>query len=177
MLYFDKFYHRFHFMFFERYFFHHWAWLNMFMTWWIYDVIIYCITNTVQTSENIYHIYLWHTKCLNLEEVRWSLWHMMYVMYTELLHYIYKPVGKVLLYMYMYNMYNIYIYKYIYIYIYIYNIYIYPAFRPLGRCGESPPPSKNLLIYPTPHQKSIQPNKKMKTSFLAVVIAPVPFLF
>ena len=66
---------------FERYFFHHWAWLNMFMMWYIY-----CITNTEETSENIYHIYLWHTKCLNLAEVRWPLWNMMYVMCTELLH-------------------------------------------------------------------------------------------
>ena len=50
--------------------------------------------------------------------------------------------------------------------------------------GGVPPPTKNLLIYPPRHQtfipypqKLVQPNKKVKTSFLAVVIAPVPFLF
>ena len=32
----------------------------------------------------------------------------------------------------------------------------------------------NMYIFP--HQKSIQPNKKTKASFLAVAI-PVPFLF
>ena len=63
---------------------------------------------------------------------------------------------------------------------YIYKYRIFPT----GAMGESPPPAKHLLILPLPtnvlfppHQKSIQPNRKMKTSFLAVVIAPVPFLF
>ena len=54
---------------FERCFFRYWVWLNMFMMWYIY-----CIANTEQTSENIYHIYLWHAKCSNLAEVRWPLW-------------------------------------------------------------------------------------------------------
>ena len=57
---------------FERYFFHHWVWLNMFM-WYIY-----CITNTEQTSENIYHICLWHSNCSNLAEDghfgTWCMW-------------------------------------------------------------------------------------------------------
>ena len=64
---------------------------------------------------------------------------------------------------------------------YIYNIY---RVFPTGGMGGVPPPAKNLLIplLPTkflfpPHQKSIQPNKKIKTSFLAVAIAPVPILF
>ena len=34
---------------FERYFFHNWAWLNMFMMWWIY-----CITNTEHTMYTIH---------------------------------------------------------------------------------------------------------------------------
>ena len=34
---------------------------------------INCIMDTEQTSENICHMYLWHTKCLNVAEVRWSL--------------------------------------------------------------------------------------------------------
>ena len=38
------------------------------------------------------------------------------------------------------------------------------------------PPLPTKFLFP-PHQKSIQPNKKIKTSLLAVVIAPVPFLF
>ena len=66
-----------------------------------------------------------------------------------------------------------YIYVYVYIYIYIYT----RAMRGV------PLPAKNLLIAPLPtkflfppQQKSIQPNKKMKVSFLTVVI-PVPFLF
>ena len=49
--------------------------------------------------------------------------------------------------------------------------------------GVGPPTTKNLLIHPPPHQifipsyqKSIEPNKKIKTSFLAIVIAPVAFL-
>ena len=49
--------------------------------------------------------------------------------------------------------------------------------------GGVPPPAKTLLIPPsTPHQifisspKSIQPNKKIKTSFLVVVIPPVPLV-
>ena len=61
--------------------------------------------DTVHTNENLYHIYLQHTKCSNLAEVRWPFGHMMYMMYTKLLHCIKKPVGKVLLYMYMYNIY------------------------------------------------------------------------
>ena len=40
--------------------------------------------------------------------------------------------------------------------------------------AHSPPPHQ---IFIPSHQKSIQPNKKIKMSFLAVVIAPVPFLF
>ena len=40
--------------------------------------------------------------------------------------------------------------------------------------GHSPPPHQ---IFIPSHQKSIQANKRIKTSFLAVVIAPVPFLF
>ena len=54
-------------------------------------------------------------------------------------------------------------------------------------CGEgvlgSPPTNQKFSHSPPPHQifipslqKSIQPNKKIKTSFLAVVIASVPFL-
>ena len=45
-----------------------------------------------QASENIYHIYLWHTKCSNLAEVRWPIWHMMYVMYTKVV-YKFFPTG------------------------------------------------------------------------------------
>ena len=40
--------------------------------------------------------------------------------------------------------------------------------------GHSPSPRQILI---PSHQKSIRPNKRIKTSFLAVVIAPVPFLF
>ena len=97
----------------QRYFSHHWVWLN------IYDKFI----DTEQTSENIYHTHLWHTKYSNLAEVRWQLSHMMYTMYTKLLHCIEKPVGEVLLYMYMYN---------------------------VRRMGGEPPLVKKLLISPTP---------------------------
>ena len=45
-------------------------------------------------------MYLRHTKCSNLAEVRWPLGQMMYMMYTKLLHCIKKPVGEVLLYVY-----------------------------------------------------------------------------
>ena len=53
---------------------------------------------------------------------------------------------------------------------------------PTGEMGESPNQQKICLFTPPhqifilSHQKSIQPNKKIKTSFLAVVIASVPFL-
>ena len=98
----------------QRYFSHHWVWLNIW-----YDKFI----DTEQTSEIIYHTHLWHTKCSNLAEVRWQLSHMMYMMYTKLLHCIEKPVGEVLLYMHMYN---------------------------VRRMGGEPPLVKNLLISPTP---------------------------
>ena len=60
----------------------------------------------------------------------------------------------------------------------MYNIYIYiyiQGFPYWGDGGSPPPPAKNLLIPPL--KKSIQPNKKIKTSFLVIVIPPVPFLF
>ena len=54
---------------------------------------------------------------------------------------------------------------------------------PTGMMGESPQqpkfahlPPRHQIFLPYP-QKSVQPNKKVKTSVLAVVIAPVPFLF
>ena len=87
----------------------------------------------------MYHINLWHTKCSNLAEVRWPLWHMMYVMCTELLHCIRKPVGKV-----------------------------YTGFPQLEG-WESPPTNQKFAHWPPSHQifipshqKSIQPNKKNK---------------
>ena len=59
---------------------------------------------------------------------------------------------------------------------------LYGVFR-TGGMGESPnnkkfahlPPPHQIFI--PSHQKSIQPNKKIKASVLAVVIVPVPFLF
>ena len=54
---------------------------------------------------------------------------------------------------------------------------------PNGGMGESPNQQKICLFTPPhqifipSHQKLIQPNKKIKTSFLAVVIAAVPFWF
>ena len=54
------------------------------------------------------------------------------------------------------------------------------GFSLLGGWG-SPPPTKNLLLHPLLTKflfpPTIQPNEKIKTSFLAVVIVPVPFLF
>ena len=41
--------------------------------------------------------------------------HMIYVINSEILHCIEKPLGKVLLFMYMYN-----VYLYLYVYIYVY---------------------------------------------------------
>ena len=62
---------------------------------------------------------------------------------------------------------------------------MYIGFSLVERWGSPLPPAKNLLIPPllptkslfSPHKKSIQSYKKIKTSFLAVVIAPVPILF
>ena len=73
-------------------------------------------------------------------------------------------------------MYNMYI-----IYIYINRFFPFPT----GGMGAVPRTSQKFTHSPTlptkflfpPVQKSIQPNKKTKTSFLAVVIAPVPFWF
>ena len=116
-----------------------------------------------------------HTKCSNLAEVRWPLLHMMYLMYTELLHCICKPVGKVLLYMYMYYMYHMYnIYIYIYTYIHTYRIF------PTEGMGGVPPTAKNLVIpapnfYSLPIKSQFNPIKK-RTSFSAVIIAPVLFI-
>ena len=81
-----------------------------------------------------------------------------------------------LLYNNIYNIYNL--------ILYIYIKYIYTGFSLLVGWRESARPAKNFLIpllltkflFP-PEEKSIRPNKKIKTSFLAVVIAPVPFLF
>ena len=60
-----------------------------------------------------------------------------------------------------------------------FQMYIHTGLSLLRGWGSPPyqpkicsPPSPKFLF--PPHQKSIQPNKK--TSFLAVVIAPVPFL-
>ena len=54
---------------------------------------------------------------------------------------------------------------------------------PTGGWG-SPPTNKKFAHLPPPHQifipshqKLIQPNEKIKTLFLVVVIAAVPFLF
>ena len=69
----------------QRYFSHHWAWLNI---WYDKFVVLW----TLNKQENIYHIYLWHTKCTNLADVRWSLGHMMHMMYTKLI-YIYRERG------------------------------------------------------------------------------------
>ena len=85
----------------------------------------------------------------------------------------------------MYNMYNTYIYIFIYIYIYLYiAIYIqgFPCWGDEGSPHYQPKicsfPLATKFVFP-PHQKSVQPNKKMKLSFLAVPVltAPVPFLF
>ena len=59
---------------------------------------------------------------------------------------------------------------------------LYKVF-PTGRMGESPTnqifallPPPHQTVIPS-HQKSIQRNEKIKTSFLAVAIAPLPFFF
>ena len=74
--------------------------------------------------------------------------------------------------------------SFIYMYnMYMYNKHIYKVFL-TGAMGECPPPAKNLLIPPSPANFYSLPTKsqfnlinKIKTSFLAVVIAPVQFLF
>ena len=88
----------------------------------------------------------------------------------------------------MYNMHNIYIYIiYIHIYIYIY-IYIYIGFFLLRGWGGSAPPSHQSKIcpiltafppnfYSLPTKSKFNQIKTITTSFLAVVIAPVPVLF
>ena len=123
--------------------------LNMFMMWWIC-----CITNTEQTSENMYLIHLWHTKCSTLAEVRWPFgtWCMwcvrsFFIVYKNLLA------------------------KFIQGFPYWGDGGVRPNNQ---KFTQSTPPHQ---IFIPSHQKSIQSNKKIKTSFLAVVIAPVPFLF
>ena len=98
--------------------------------------------------------------------------------------YIYIYICLYLILYIIYNIYNIYMYYVLYNNIYnIYNLiwYIYTRFSPLVWWGESPRPAKNLLIpllltkfLFLREEKSIQPNRKIKTSFLAVVIAPPP---
>ena len=60
---------------------------------------------------------------------------------------------------------------------------LYRVFPTVGM-GEVPPSTKNFLIHPLPTKilfpptkSQFNPIKKIKTLFLAVVIAPVPFLF
>ena len=104
-------------------------------------------------THNMYHIYLWYTKCSNLAEVRWPLY---------LAHDVCDVHGAFSLYM-----------KTCWQSLYR----VFPA-----RGWGSPPTNKKFADLPPPHQifipfhqKSIQSNKKIKTSFLTVVIAPVPF--
>ena len=74
--------------------------------------------------------------------------------------------------------------SFIYMYnMYMYNIHIYKVFL-TGAMGECPPPAKNLLIPPSPANFYYLPTKsqfnlinKIKTSFLAVVIAAVATIF
>ena len=132
---------------FERHFFHNWPMIKH-----VYDLIK--LLYYKPWTHNICHIYLWHTKCSNLAEVRWPLWHMIYVMCMELFQYIEKPACKV-----------------------------YTVFSLLGgwrSCFTNQKFAHSALSYQIfilSHQKSVQPNKKRKTSFLPVSIAPVPFLF
>ena len=65
----------------------------------------------------------------------------------------------------------------------VYNIYsVFPTggVRGWGTPPPPPPPPLSCLatkfLFP-PHQKSIKPSKKRKTSFLVVIVAPVPILF
>ena len=63
-------------------------------------------------------------------------------------------------------------------------MYVYTGFVLPGIWGGGSPPNQPKMCSflpsaPLPHHPSpsIQPNKKIKASFLAVVIAPEPFLF
>ena len=86
----------------------------------------------------------------NLAEVRWPLWHTMYVMCTDLLHCIEKPVGKV-----------------------------YTGFSLLEGWGSPPTTKKKKFAHSPPphqifissHQKSIQSNEKIKGSFSCTIFA------
>ena len=111
------------------------------------------VVQTLNRQIKIYtiYIYLWHIKCSNLAEVRWPLWHIIYMMCTELLYCIWKPVGK------------------------------FAQGFPWEDGGLPHTNKKFTHLPPHHHifipsrRMSIQRNKKIKTSFLAVVIVPVPF--
>ena len=51
---------------------------------------------------------------------------------------------------------------------------VWGSFPTNQKFAHSPPPHQICIPQ---HQMPIQPNKKIKMSFLAVVIAPAPFLF
>ena len=65
----------------------------------------------------------------------------------------------------------------------MYNMYVYTGFALPGVWGGVPPTSQKfahsppLLLSPTTLSPQFNPIKKIKASFLAVVIAPEPFLF
>ena len=61
-------------------------------------------------------------------------------------------------------------------------MYIYRFFPPGGNGGESPATSQNSplptkFLSPTTSKQQFSSYNTIKTAFLAVVIAPVPFLF
>ena len=130
---------------FERYFFHHWAWLNMFM---IHDKLLMInLLQTLNRQKKIYTIYICDTQSAQILEYDVCDVHGASSLYI-------KACWQSLC-----------------------------GFSLLGgwgslptnqKFGHSPPPQQ--MFIPS-HEKSIQPNQKIKTSFLAVVIAPVPFLF
>ena len=60
----------------------------------------------------------------------------------------------------------------------MYIWYIYTEFPLHVGCGDSPPLAKILFIpHSPPQQKSVQPNKKIKTSFLVVLIPKFEYIY
>ena len=93
-----------------------------------------------------------------------TLGHMMYLMYTELLHVYSNLLANFFVYAYVQYIY-IYIYTYICVYIYIYILNTCRVF-PTGWMGEASPTSRKLAYPPQKnknlfslHQKSISPTK------------------
>ena len=116
----------------------------------------------------------------------WCTWSF-FIVYKNLLPKFFYIWICIICIIYIYIIYILHIYIYTYIYVYIYYIYIiyihiiyiymyiYRVFRTRGSCA--PQPKICSFHSPSPPNFYFVPTKRIKASFLAVVIAPYHFCF